>query len=361
MLLTKSVMMRPGTLTKLPRNVYHPQQPPKCVPPTSYLLPSTARHFSSNLPRKYVSSKNYIPIALFVLATTSIGYSVHRKTSSPVVLTHRKRHLITTPEYEGKVGDVEYIRFINLVFRKQITLGSGAPAILSPQHPSHLRVKSIGDRLIKYSPLLKIDESPKEWNYTVVDDKKMPNAFCLPPNHVIVFSGLFKFTKDDDELAAIIAHEMSHILARHAGEKLSDHAVGTLSISILDYLFGGGWSLLELGKKIGFDLVNSRGMEREADEIGIHLLGAACFDVTKAANVFERMEKQMGRDENLPAVPEWVSTHPSYKERAGNLRNWAKVVEREISGRSMDCKLIKEDWERSRAWATRKQKYQFPF
>ena len=97
----------------------------------------------SNSPRQFnpytsTQNKQYFPITLVLVTGSIIAFSIHRRTNSPVPFTDRKRHLLTTMEYEAHVGDVEYVRFLNEVFHKQIIFGKGSPEVLAPDHREYL-------------------------------------------------------------------------------------------------------------------------------------------------------------------------------------------------------------------------------
>jgi predicted Zn-dependent protease len=152
-------------------------------------------------------------------------------------------------------------------------------------------------------------------------------------------SGLFKFARTEDELAAVLAHELSHVLCRHLGEKITSSSLGSIFAALLTIFFGGGYDVINITKQLGFDLPNSREMEREADQVSLYILNAACFDVSKSPEVFERMEKDM---KQLVGVPTFLSTHPSNDERVAKMKEWGKKVK---STMHVDnCAEIKEEW-----------------
>ena len=140
------------------------------------------------------------------------------------------------------------------------------------------------------------------------------NAFVLPGNHVVLMTGLFRYVKDEDDLAAVLGHEVSHNLARHAGEKISGNLLINLvaRLSLLLDPSGTIFSLLLPAASLFRELPNSRQQEMEADQMGVHLAAEACFDPRAAPRVFRAMkdDKSGGR-----APPEFLSTHPSHDRR----------------------------------------------
>lgn len=164
--------------------------------------------------------------------------------------------------------------------------------ILPPNHRASITVTRVGSRIAEASktfasknPNASVSLSP--YTYTVVRNE-MANAFVLPNNHVFVLTGLFNYVKNEDELAAVLGHEVAHNLARHAGEKISGGFVVNL-LARLMFLFdpSGVMSALFLGStSLLHDLPHSREAESEADQIGLHLAASACYDPRAAKRVF---------------------------------------------------------------------------
>jgi predicted Zn-dependent protease len=129
--------------------------------------------------------------------------------------TKRKRLLATSPEMERRMGDDQY---------KQL-LKQYKGQILPPDHRASITVRRVGGRIADaatdFAKQFNVPLSSSKPTYTVVRSD-IPNAFVLPNNHIFVLTGLFNFARDEDELAAVLGHEMAHNLARHAGEKISN-------------------------------------------------------------------------------------------------------------------------------------------
>ncbi|KAK9808771.1 hypothetical protein WJX72_003258 [[Myrmecia] bisecta] len=153
-----------------------------------------------------------------------------------------------------------------------------------------------------------------DWEFYVIDSPQV-NAFVVPGGKVVCFTGLIKLMRNDDDLiAAVLGHEVAHILARHIAEKLTRGSFIFLAQFFL-YTALGIPVPIELLQLTLF-LPNSRKLEKEADIIGIHLAARACYDPAAAIVAQERMaavvEGTLGKDS--PAL-RWLSTHPLSKER----------------------------------------------
>lgn len=227
-------------------------------------------------------------------------------------LTKRKRWIATSPEFEQRMGEGEYKNMLKH-FRRDI---------LPPNHRASVTVQRVGSRIAQASQHFALQNqlafSRSPFTYTVVRSDSA-NAFVLPNNHVFVLTGLFKYVRDEDELAAVLGHETAHLLARHAGEKMSGSLVVNLLARLLLLLDpSGGLSVIFLpAASLMKELPNSREAELEADRIGVHLAAEACYDPRAAKRVFARMQAGEGA-----APPEFMSTHPSNASRISLLDKW---------------------------------------
>ncbi|MEM9628511.1 MAG: M48 family metallopeptidase [Pseudomonadota bacterium] len=160
------------------------------------------------------------------------------------------------------------------------------------------RMQSVGERIVAVS-----GQPNWDWEFTLFENDT-PNASALPNGKVSVFTGLFSVARDDDQLAAVLGHEVAHSIARHGAEKISK---GVLAQSVAqgtgNELYGQGFAILA---HYGFALPNSRSAESEADHIGLILMAKADYDPRAAVQFWNNMEALGG---NRPA--EWLSTHPS--------------------------------------------------
>jgi len=180
----------------------------------------------------------------------------------------------------------------------------------------------------------------------------MANAFVLPNNHVFVLTGLFRHVKDEDELAAILGHEMAHNLARHAGERMSSSiliniiARATLLFDSTGFLY----SIFLPAATLLHDLPHSREHEVEADYIGLHLAADACYDPRAAKRVFNAMK----HDHEGQNPPEFISTHPSYSTRISNFDSWMHDAMAKFNNDGgLKCQTIRRDMKSARQAAAK--------
>ncbi len=155
-----------------------------------------------------------------------------------------------------------------------------------------------------------------QWEVVVFRDKSA-NAFALPGGKIGVHTGLLKVSKNQDQLAAVIGHEIAHVLSNHANERLSQQMAVQGGLSILDATISSGagskQSLLRalgLGAQLGILLPYSRIHEEEADIFGLNLMARAGFDPRQSIQLWQNMSaSSRGRP------PEFLSTHPSHGSR----------------------------------------------
>ncbi|WP_372017180.1 M48 family metallopeptidase [Pseudoxanthomonas sp. 10H] len=164
---------------------------------------------------------------------------------------------------------------------------------------------------------------PPEWrnlpweSAVFVDDT--PNAFALPGGKVGVNTGMFKVARNQDQLAAVIGHEIGHVYARHTNERVSRQSATSTGLAVLGALAGArygqtGSDLVTQGggmaAQVGLLLPFSRTQEEEADEIGQRLMAQAGFDPAQAATLWQNMIAA-----SQGGSPEWLSTHPDPQNR----------------------------------------------
>ncbi|XP_069694884.1 metalloendopeptidase OMA1, mitochondrial isoform X3 [Periplaneta americana] len=244
-------------------------------------------------------------VASSVLATTSVVwyYSSHL-VEDPI--TGRRKFIVFNND--------QVLQVANLELELQIHLHRDR--FLPHSHPAYKRVTEVANRiLMKNKDMQPLRE--RKWVVTVVDEPSIKNAFVLPTGHIFIFTGMLNVCVNDDQLCAILAHEMSHVLLSHMAEQMSSlHLVDLLVLVPLAFM----WAVLPdvaalltqwlsgYFTKVLFHLPFSRALEAEADQIGLQLTAKACYDVREASAFWGKMKSN---DSHI----EWLSTHPSNETR----------------------------------------------
>lgn len=193
---------------------------------------------------------------------------------------------------------------------------------------------------------LPADQRTLRWESAVFADDS-PNAFALPGGKIGVNTGLLGVARDQDQLAAVIAHEVGHVIARHHDERITRQygAAGALQVvgALLGSRYGEGVGQAAMqGGSIAaqglFLLPGSRAQETEADVVGQDLMARAGFDPRKAVDLWKNMIAASGG--NRP--PEWLSTHPNPQARISEMQSRASALvpvyeQARASGRRPAC------------------------
>jgi len=197
----------------------------------------------------------------------------------------------------------------------------------------------------KIIPQVAQNPDPKQWEVVVFEDDQA-NAFALPGNKIGVYTGLLKYAKNQDQLAAVMGHEVAHVIAKHGNERVSNQMATEAGMSIATAVLGGTQNEnstlilagLGLGAQYGIILPFSRSHESEADLIGLDLMAKAGFDPAQSVPLWQNMS-QAGA-----SPPEFMSTHPSSDTRIKQLKERipnANIAYQEAvkKGQRANCKL----------------------
>ncbi len=192
---------------------------------------------------------------------------------------------------------------------------------LSRDPAANARVRAVGSRIVNAAGL-----GGQPWEYAVfVDDT--PNAFALPGGKIGVNTGLLNIVANDDQLAAVIGHEVGHSVAHHAAERMSQQAAAQIGLSVAQSALGGGAgsaraqqiaALGGIGAQVGLLLPYSRQHELEADRLGVDFMARAGYDPRQAVALWETMARQ----QNASRPPPFLSTHPTDQARIAALRQY---------------------------------------
>jgi predicted Zn-dependent protease len=158
------------------------------------------------------------------------------------------------------------------------------------------------------------------WELQVFESKDV-NAFALPGGKMGVYTGLLKVAKSQDQLAAVIGHEIAHVIAGHSASRVSNEMAAQLGIGILSQSTGIGADAIGLGANLLLLLPFSRGDESEADILGMDYMARAGFDPREAAELWRNMARAGGG-----GPPQFMSTHPSHDTRIRDLNNRLPVA-----------------------------------
>lgn len=180
-------------------------------------------------------------------------------------------------------------------------------------------VQCVADAITR---LPEVRKQSADWQVVVFDDETV-NAFALPGGKIGVYKGLLRVAETQAQLAAVMGHEVGHVLARHGNERVSQQFAVGQTLAILDAWMAAGnksnrdsaMALLGLGSQVGVLLPFSRLQESEADTIGQDLMARAGFDPRESATLWQNMGKASGGQ-----PPEFLSTHPAHKTRIKELQ-----------------------------------------
>jgi len=169
------------------------------------------------------------------------------------------------------------------------------------------------------------------WDYVLVDNDKVVNAWCMPGGKIAVYTGLLKITKNTNALSIVMGHEIAHAVARHSLERMSHAMTINLGTTVADIFLGGAINRTRntVGQNTGLDIFQlgimnpfGRKQETEADYLGLIFSSLSGYDIRESVKLWQRMsEKNKGKE-----PPVFLSTHPSSKKRIENLNNWISEV-----------------------------------
>jgi predicted Zn-dependent protease len=191
-------------------------------------------------------------------------------------------------------------------------------------------VKRVGERIARASEdflresKMESDIKNYKWEFNLIEDDKVVNAWCMPGGKVAVYTGILPFTQDETGLAVVMGHEVAHAMAKHGNERMSEALLvqlGGMGLSVAlsqkpaqtQQIFLGVYGVTA---NVGFMLPYSRLHESESDRIGLVLMAKAGYDPKEAVPFWERMnEKGGGRP------PEFLSTHPAPETRITKIKS----------------------------------------
>jgi predicted Zn-dependent protease len=170
-----------------------------------------------------------------------------------------------------------------------------------------------------------------DWEYILIDNKKVKNAWCMPGGKIAIYTGMLEVTKNENGLAAVMGHEIAHAVAKHSVERASRSILVNTSAQLIDIFSGGklsqvnratGMNTVGLLSQIGLMNPFSRKQESEADYLGLIFSSLSGYDIRETVKLWERMQKANKSKE----PPVFMSTHPSSKSRIKTISDWTNEI-----------------------------------
>jgi len=198
-------------------------------------------------------------------------------------------------------------------------------------------IKDIGSRIEEAVSSYFISVNQKDptadfqWEYILIDNDKIKNAWCMPGGKIAVYTGILKVTKNKHGLAAVMGHEIAHAVAKHSIERASRALILNIGTTAIDIFSGGaisntsrttGVDVAGMLRTFGIDNPFGRKQETEADYLGLIFSSLAGYDIRESVEVWKRMKMEYKGKE----PPEWMSTHPSNINRIQALKKWIPEV-----------------------------------
>jgi predicted Zn-dependent protease len=239
------------------------------------------------------------------LALVALGFTLAACATVPV--TGRRSLNIIPESQEAELGLQSYQEVLKT-------------AKISSDVKATAMVKRVGAAIARVS-----DRPDFAWEYTLIDDPKTANAFCLPGGKVAVYTGILPVTKTEAGLAVVLGHEIAHAIAKHGAERMTQGTLISLGEASLEIALQKKpaetrammASLYGVGSNLAVALPFNRFQESEADRIGLVYMAKAGYDPREAVAFWQRMAAQSGG--NQP--PQFLSTHPSHDTRIRDLQD----------------------------------------
>jgi predicted Zn-dependent protease len=264
--------------------------------------------------RRLVGRATLTVLAMVLVACSST-------TEQGTVGVQRSQLLLVSSAELDKAAAAEYQK----VIQRESPKGT-----VNRDHRQTERVRGIAKRLIPQTAVFRKDAPDWKWEVNVITSPEV-NAWCMPGGKIAVYTGIIeKLQSTDDELAAVMGHEISHALREHGRERASQQLATSVGASVVgavaDIFLPGtgqlGAGLAGVVGQITYELPYSRVHETEADRMGVELAARAGYDPRAAVALWEKMAKLS--DGSAP--PKLLSTHPSHEDRINDLTEFSQKV-----------------------------------
>ena len=198
-------------------------------------------------------------------------------------------------------------------------------------------IKDIGNKMVnsigEYFYREKLDDPTVnfDWEYILIEDKKVRNAWCMPGGKIAVYTGILDVTKNTNGLAAVMGHEIAHAVAKHSVERASRGVILNTGTQLLDIFSGGklsqvnrvtGMNTVGLLSQLGIMNPFNRKQESEADYLGMIFSSLSGYDIRETSEIWKRM-KEFNKGKT---PPEFMSTHPSADNRIKMINEWTNEI-----------------------------------
>ncbi|MHC4932218.1 MAG: M48 family metallopeptidase [Planctomycetota bacterium] len=222
--------------------------------------------------------------------------------------TGRSQYILLSEEHMVDLGEQAYAE---MTTTGQVKI-SNDPALTAPLH-------RVGKAISEAA-----DKPDYEWEFKLIDDPEMVNAWALPGGKIAFYTGIYPVVQDEAGMAVVMGHEVMHAVLRHSNERMSQNLTAQLvmagaAVGLKDHKYRGEiLGAMGVGASLGIILPYSRTHETEADEYGLYLAAKAGYNPEAAIGVWQRMAERSkgGRP------PEFLSTHPDPLRRIENMKQW---------------------------------------
>ncbi len=274
------------------------------VPRSKLVLNQCNLLFRSDMP-------HFNPRVFFLLSSLALTACVTNQ------ITGRQQAMVVSDEQAAAESSQSYTKLIG---------DAGKNRTLDEDPAQLARIKAITDPLIREAIALRPNTGGWNWEVHVLKSDEV-NAWCMAGGKMAIYTGLLtKINPSDDEIAAVMGHEISHALLSHQAEKLSRDRMQQVGVSasvLAGTLFGMNLSglapIANSVADVGLQLPNSREAETEADTVGLKLAARAGYNPEAAVSLWSKMLQVEGT-----SAPEWLSTHPDTRARLAHVKEEAR-------------------------------------
>lgn len=257
--------------------------------------------------------KNYLTALVTALIIGGTLSGCMSTTGADLTGSNRKQLLLVSSEELNAQSALQF---------KQLTAQARQKGILDTSSATAKRVKTVFNRLVPQTNVFRADGQQFNWQIEVIKSNEV-NAFAMPGGKMVVYTGIVNQLKlSDDELAAIVGHEMAHVLREHSREQVSQDLAKTQGLRLVGQLAGLSSSQTDLAAQVGnlaITLPFSRTMETEADRIGLEMMARAGYNPEAAVSLWQKMAA-------LGASGGMFSTHPSSEARQKELKKFIPTL-----------------------------------